>query len=235
MEWLGWMFFRFTSPRGVVVLTSPWLNNPDSPISLDELGRADILLVPNGHPDDQGDALEIAARTGARVIGPSPLLRWYADNGLSAAQVMGSGIGDTYDIDGIRVRVVHNLHDNNNGLNPGGPYGGPAQGFIVTFENGFTVYFAASSALHSDMQLYGSLHRPHLALLNLGARRDPADLAQMARLLLADNPNLQAVVPQHHRPGVPAVQQAAAEIQRLGLPVRFHVPVVLEPVQLRPS
>ena len=59
MEWLGWMFFRFTSPRGTVVLTSPWLENPDSPTTLDELGRVDLVLVPNGHPDDQGQALQI--------------------------------------------------------------------------------------------------------------------------------------------------------------------------------
>src|SRR5262245_44739854 len=55
MEWLGHMFFRFTSPRGVVVMTSPWVVNADSPITLDEVERADILLVPNGHGDDQGN------------------------------------------------------------------------------------------------------------------------------------------------------------------------------------
>jgi L-ascorbate metabolism protein UlaG (beta-lactamase superfamily) len=229
MEWLGWMFFRFTSPRGTVVLTSPWLENADSPLTLDELGRVDLILVPNGHSDDQGNALEIARRSGAQVIGPSPLIRWYVSNGLSAAQGLGGGIGSVFDVDGIHVRVVHNLHDNNNSLAPDGPYGGPAQGFIITFENGFTVYFAASSAIHTDMQLYGSLYQPHVALLNLGAGRDPMDLAHMARLLLTDNPNLQTVVPQHHRQGAPAVQQAATAIERLGLPVQLLDPVVARP------
>ena len=84
-----------------------------------------------------------------------------------------------FEVDGIRVRVVHNLHDNNNGLATGGRYGGPAQGFIITFEDGFTVYFAASSAIHTDMQLYGSLYQPHVVLLNLGSGRDPMDLARI--------------------------------------------------------
>jgi L-ascorbate metabolism protein UlaG (beta-lactamase superfamily) len=230
MEWLGWMFFRFTSPRGTVVLTSPHLDNPDSPYTLnDDLGRVDLILVPNGHSDDMGRATEIAIRTGARVIAPGPLGRWMIEQGVPAPQVIASGIGNMHDIDGITIRVVHNLHDHT--ISADASYGGVPQGYIVTFENGFTVYFAASSAIHQDMALYGRLYRPNLALLNLGGSRDPADLAYMAQLLLTDNPNLQTVVPQHHRAGDPKLSQAAAEIQRLGLPVRFLVPVVLQPYQ----
>jgi L-ascorbate metabolism protein UlaG (beta-lactamase superfamily) len=232
MEWLGHMFFRFTSPRGLVVLTSPYLANPDSPITLDEVGRVDIILVPNAHGDDMGQAVEIAAQTGARIIAPEPMGGWLLAQGLTTERIIATGVGNVHDVDGIRVRVVHNLHDNNlliRRFEPTSANFGPALGYIVTFENGFTVYFAASSAIHLDMQLYGSLYKPHLALLNLGSNRDPADLAQMARLLLTDNPNLQTVVPQHHRAGDPKAQQAAAEVQRLGLPLRFINPVVLEP------
>jgi L-ascorbate metabolism protein UlaG (beta-lactamase superfamily) len=232
MEWLGWMFFRFTSPGGMVVLTSPYVTNADSPITLDEVGRVDLILVPNGHGDDMGEAFEIALQTGARVVAPDPLGRWFVSRGLPAGQVIATSVGNVHEVGGIHVRVVHNLHDNNvivRGAHLDVPYGGPAQGYIVTFENGFTMYFAASSALHMDMQLYGSLYRPHLALLNLGTNRDPADLAQMARLLLTDNPNLQTVVPQHHRVGAGSAPRAAAEIQRLGLLVRFLSPEILAP------
>ena len=31
IEWLGHEFYRLTSPKGVVVITSPWLGNPDGP------------------------------------------------------------------------------------------------------------------------------------------------------------------------------------------------------------
>ncbi|MGH8614389.1 MAG: hypothetical protein ACREYF_20785, partial [Gammaproteobacteria bacterium] len=34
VEWLGHEFYRLTSPKGVVVITSPWLANPDGPVSL---------------------------------------------------------------------------------------------------------------------------------------------------------------------------------------------------------
>jgi L-ascorbate metabolism protein UlaG (beta-lactamase superfamily) len=231
MEWLGHMFFRFTSPRGVVVMTSPWLLNPDSPITLDEVERADILLVPNGHPDDQGNALEIGMMTGARVLAPGPLARWMVDQGLSAAQATATQPGNLHNFDGIQVRVVLNLHDNNNGRGEGLPYGGPSHGYIVTFENGFTFYFAASSAIHMDMQLYGSLYKPHLAMFHMGPDRDPMDFANMTRLVMTDNPNLRAVVPIHMRAGAPQLQRAAQAVQSLNLPVQFLTPAILEPLR----
>src|SRR5215471_5384961 len=47
VEWLGHEFYRLTSPNGVVVITSPWLGNPDGPVTVDELKRTDFILVPN--------------------------------------------------------------------------------------------------------------------------------------------------------------------------------------------
>jgi hypothetical protein len=52
IEWLGHEFYRLTSPKGVVVITSPWLANPDGPVPLDSLARTDFILVPNAHNDD---------------------------------------------------------------------------------------------------------------------------------------------------------------------------------------
>src|SRR5688572_19209385 len=76
IEWLGHEFYRLTSPKGVVVITSPWLANPDGPVKLDELARTDFILVPNAHNDDMGNPIEIAALSGATVLAPAPLGRW---------------------------------------------------------------------------------------------------------------------------------------------------------------
>lgn len=45
VEWLGHEFYRLTSPKGVVVITSPWLGNPDGPVPLNDLARTDFILV----------------------------------------------------------------------------------------------------------------------------------------------------------------------------------------------
>src|ERR1044071_10037075 len=64
IEWLGHEFYRLTSPKGVVVITSPWLAKPDGPVPLNDLARTDFILVPNAHTDDMGNPLEIAALSG---------------------------------------------------------------------------------------------------------------------------------------------------------------------------
>jgi hypothetical protein len=61
IEWLGHEFYRLTSPKGVVILTSPWLANPDGPVALSDLARTDFVLVPNAHTDDMGNPIEIAS------------------------------------------------------------------------------------------------------------------------------------------------------------------------------
>src|SRR4051794_2436856 len=67
VEWLGHEVYRLTSSSGVVVVTSPWLANPDGPIAVEDLARTDVILVPNAHNDDMGNPIEVAAASGATV------------------------------------------------------------------------------------------------------------------------------------------------------------------------
>ena len=109
-----------------------------------------------------------------------------------------------------------------------GGYGGPALGFMFTFENGLTVYFAGSTALTMDMQLWGSLYKPDVAILPLSGRRDPQDIAHMVRLLRTDNPNLKTIIPHHHRlkaePGSPTPADMEKVLKAAGLPVTMLNP-----------
>ncbi|MBI3077966.1 MAG: MBL fold metallo-hydrolase, partial [Deltaproteobacteria bacterium] len=220
MEWLSWSHFRFTSPGGKVVLTNPFTSNPDSPIKTEEVTRADVIVVADGHRDEIGEAPQIAKRTGAKVVAVRELaLGYLAAQGIPQNQLVLAGIGDRFRFDGVTVRVVHSIHGS--GVpDPTKPYGGPAAGFMITFEDGLTVYFAGSTAISMDLQIYGSLYKPHVAILPLAGRRDPRDLAHMARLLLTDNPNLKTIIPHHHRlrppAGAPTVQDLEQEIRALG-------------------
>ena len=87
MEWLGWSFFRFTSPGGKVILTNPFIQgNPDAAVSLDDVTQADLVLVADGHPDEQGNAIQIAQRLGSKVMAPGELASWFIEMGVPAAQ-----------------------------------------------------------------------------------------------------------------------------------------------------
>ena len=49
VEWFGWSHYRFTSPTGKVILTNPFTSNPDSPIKPEDIEKADLIVVADGH------------------------------------------------------------------------------------------------------------------------------------------------------------------------------------------
>ncbi len=217
LEWLGHLFYRLTSPEGVVVLTSPGLSNPDGPVLLDELVRTDVILVPNSHDfgidDDIGNPIEVAAVSGATLLAPSPLGRWLIDQGLPQSQFRRAGVGDLFTMNNVRFRIGPSAHDN---TLPTGADGGPAASYFVTFENGFTVFFNGHSTLIGDLAIYASIYQPDLAILGLTGA-SIAEFAHTARLMATDNPKLRTVIPSHIRPGASVLDQARQELDRLGL------------------
>jgi L-ascorbate metabolism protein UlaG (beta-lactamase superfamily) len=218
LEWLGHEFYRLTSPQGVVVLTSPWLENPDGPVALDELTRTDIILVPNAHTDDMGNPIEIAAVSGATVLTPGPLGRWLVDNGLPQSQFRRAGIADLFTLNGLQFKIAPSSHDNTLVT---GADGGPAAAFFVTFENGFTVFFNGHSTMIADLAIYASVYKPDVAILGL---TEAAEFAQVARLMTTDNPRLRAVIPSHMRPDAPIVAEGRQALDQLGLGQLMFVP-----------
>jgi hypothetical protein len=177
LEWLGHEYYRLTSPAGVVVVTSPWLANPDGPVPLDTLARTDVILVPNSHNDDMGNPIEVAGVSGATVLTPAPLGRWLIDNGLAQSQFRRAGIGDLFTLKNLRFKIGPSAHDNTLAT---GADGGPAASFFVTFETGFTVFFNGHSTLIGDLPLYAAVYQPALAILGL---TEAAEFAEVARLM----------------------------------------------------
>ncbi len=100
IEWLTWSFFRITTPGGKVILTNPWYTNPDSSISLDDIPEADIILVPTGHPDEVGNAREIAAKTGATIVASHELINLVWKD-------KGAGFRDPVTFDGITIQTKY--------------------------------------------------------------------------------------------------------------------------------
>ncbi len=226
MEWLSWSIFRFTSPAGKVVLTNPFVMNPDSPVKVGDFPKVDVILVADGHGDEVGSADEIALKTGAKIVTTFEMFaNYFEPRKVPLAQVLRSNPGDRNRLDGLTIRNVNSVHGSGTADKF---YGGSAMGFMIQFENGLTVYFAGSTAPTLDMQLWGSLYKPDVAILPLSGGRDPEEIAHMVRLLRTDNPNLKTVIPHHQRlkppPGAPTPAEMASAIKAAGLPVTVLTP-----------
>lgn len=237
MEFFGNQHFRLTSPSGKVILINPWVRgNRDAGVKVEDYkkGDVDLILATSGHGDDQGNAVEIAARTGAKIFTVAELGRIMMGQigkfGGKKSQIYLGSISGRMKLGGITVQIMNSQHGSGARPpkgHPGPMYGGPASGYMITFENGLRVYMAGSTGLTMDLQLYGMRYKPHVAMLPIAGRfmMHPDDAAYAAKLLMTDNPNLKTVIPQHHRykgrpPWMGTPDQFEAEIKKLGLPLK---------------
>jgi L-ascorbate metabolism protein UlaG (beta-lactamase superfamily) len=217
VEWFGWSHYRFTSPTGKVILTNPFTANPDSPIKVEDVDKADLIVVADGHGDEVGSTVQIAQNTGATVLAPGGVNSWLIEQGVPKPQVPKAFFqpGDRYvDLQGITVRSVESVHGSE--LAPptaAVPYGGVAAGYFITFENGWTVYFSGSSAATAEQGMWATMYKPNLAILHMGADTEPIDFAEQVKMIKSDNPNLTTVFPHHNRVSPPAGQTTVADVQ----------------------
>ena len=117
LEWLGWQFFRLTSPGGKIILFNPSLNDPkavfvnrESPLNLEQIDRVDLILISSGHADDQGMAAEISQKTGAPIITTFELANWLVAKGVASDKILRGQPGSRFDVGGIKVQVVNSVH-----------------------------------------------------------------------------------------------------------------------------
>lgn len=233
LEWFGWSHFRLTSTGGKVILLNPFLTNPDSTMSLDDLASADLILPADGHGDEIGQTFEIAQKTGARIFAPFELGTHFMARGIPMTQVVRSNPGQRMVMDGITIRMVNSIHGSGLALQDGAMsqgYSGPAAGFYITFENGWTVYFNGSSAATQDQALWAANYKPDAMIFHMNAATDPVDVATGIRLTMTDNPNLKTLIPHHHRVQVPAGGTTVADVQGALATMGITIPIT-EPVR----
>lgn len=193
ITWLGHATFKITSARGKTLVVDPWVQgNPACPADQKTIDRADLMLITHGHFDHIADAVEIAKATKPKVIGVYETCHWLESKGVASTSAMNKG--GTQDVDGIKVTMVH--ADHSCGILDGDKiiYGGEACGYVIEFENGFTIYHAGDTNVFGDMRIIGELYQPELVMLPIGDlfTMSPREAAYALRLLAPRH-----VIPMH--------------------------------------
>lgn len=186
ITFLGHACFRLTSPQGTVLIVDPWITgNPQAAAGTEEAGKLDYILVTHGHGDHLGDARALALRSGAMVVAMPEICHYLVQQGLEPGKALGMNKGGTVALGDLRITMVHALHSSSIADNDHLVYGGEAAGFVMTFENGFSVYHAGDTAVFSDMKIIGDLYQPELAMLPIGSHyvMGPEEATYACRLL----------------------------------------------------
>ena len=137
---------------GKSVLIDPFIaGNPASTFEPSHFSPQTIILT-HAHNDHVGDTVEIAKRTGAKVIANAELANWLSTQGVTGA--VGANHGGTVQFEGGSTKFVPAWHTSSYSTGNEIIAVGVPSGHVVRF-GGKTIYFAGDTCLFSDMALIG--------------------------------------------------------------------------------
>jgi L-ascorbate metabolism protein UlaG (beta-lactamase superfamily) len=219
VQWLGHSCVLVESSRYRLLIDPFFTHNPTAPIKATEV-KPDYILVTHGHDDHIGDTVEIAKRTGAKVITIFEIGNWLEEKqGLK--DVHGMQLGGGFNFPFGRVKLTLALHGS---ALPDGSNGGNPCGFYFTFNDGKRVYHAGDTGLFGDMKLIGE-EGIDLAFLPIGDNytMGPDDAVRAIKLLTPKQ-----VVPIHYDTFDLIKQDALAWAEQVRRET-MTVPVVMKP------
>src|ERR1700736_1987023 len=204
--WYGQSAFKITTPGGHVLLVDPWLTNPKNPNGKDDLTnlkRVDLILLTHGHSDHVGNSVEIAKKTGAKLVA-----------GLDLATAMTTVLGfpskqaemnttplfggEVKLLDGeVTVTLVPAFHGSGLGKDDESApvYAGQPSGMIIALRDGPTFYHTGDTDLFSDMALIPKFHKIDIMLACVG---DYFTMGPARAALAVELVQPKMVVPMHY-------------------------------------
>lgn len=190
--WVGHGTWLVRTATGKRVLIDPFLaSNPVAPDDLKSVDQLDLVVVTHAHGDHVGDVVEVVQATKPTIVCQVEVAAWLANQGITE-NVVAMNKGGTAEVQGLTFTMVHAEHTAGA---PDGSYGGEPAGYVITFENGFRIYFSGDTDVFGDMALIRELEEPEVAFLSIGDffTMGPRRAAKAVELL-----GVRTVVPMHY-------------------------------------
>lgn len=139
------------------ILIDPWLENPLSPVKVDDYKKKhiDYIFITHDHGDHIGNAIEIAKATGAKIVGIFEVALYASEQGVDAVD---GNIGGKLKIPDLEVIMTPALHSSQRGV---------PVGFVIRGKD-VSIYHAGDTGLFAEMSLIGELYAPDVAMLPIG-------------------------------------------------------------------
>jgi L-ascorbate metabolism protein UlaG (beta-lactamase superfamily) len=219
LTWHGHSTFTLVADGGERIMFDPFLDeNPKADVRTSDIDRLDYVLCSHGHFDHFADAVALARRTGATLVGTFELVAFAQSKGV--ANVHGMNVGGGYHFPFGYAKLTPALHSGTVAGDDEGRYTTVAHGFWLDLK-GKRIYHSGDTALLLEMQLLRG--RVDVALLPIGDNftMGPEDAARAVEFI-----EPRVVIPMHYNTWDLIAQDPAAFRARVG--DRAEV-VILEP------
>ncbi|GAA4547850.1 metal-dependent hydrolase [Amycolatopsis samaneae] len=164
--WIGHGTWSVRTVAGRHLLMDAYVaSNPVAPERVKDLGDVDVVILTHGHIDHVADVVGIARDKAPTVLCTMELGKWLVRQGVAEDTVIGFNKGGTVEAHGLTFTMVHAEHSSST---PDGAYAGAPVGYVITFEDGFRIYFSGDTDVFGDMALIRELEHPDAAFLPIG-------------------------------------------------------------------
>ena len=236
--WYGHSAYKLTTPNGKIILIDPWIANPANKNGADnvsKLDKVDLILLTHGHGDHVGNTVEIAKKTGAKLVATFDLSKamvaykgYPKENaGLGTAGHFG---GEISLLDGeVKVAFIPALHGSDLEAGDGTASAGlpvaagEAGGFLISVSNGPTIYHAGDTDVFSDMALVNRFRPVDVFIAPIGDKftMGPSRAALATRFVAPRK----MVIPMHYGTfpvltGTPTAFAEALKTEKLATPMK---------------
>ena len=227
ITFLGHASFKFTSENGTISYLDPWLDdNPTATVSKSDIDKADIVMATHGHTDHFGDCYDICKKTNATFVGDYELSEAALGIGIAQENIYSLNPGGSVKLNDLNITMTQAQHSHSLSkhvlpapLPEGMLYhaGGNVAGFIMSYDNGITIYNSSDTGVFSDMQLISQMYRPQIAILPVGGKftMGVREATKAASFIRAD-----IIIPCHYGEEI----GQPADINRLVEQVEFACP-----------
>ncbi len=203
LKYLGHASFLIDGEKGSVLIDPFITGNPLAKV--DEDLSPNLILLTHGHGDHLGDAIDIAKKSGAEMLGVFELMNYCQAKGVSKVHHAHMGGKISYEFGW--VRIVPAFHSSSA---PDGTYTGNPVGFVINYM-GHHFYHAGDTGIFGDMELIGRIHKVDTALLPIGGTftMDVEEASEAVKML-----RCKYVVPMHYNT-FPPIKADPEEFKRM--------------------
>ncbi|MFC1955864.1 metal-dependent hydrolase [Chloroflexota bacterium] len=229
LKYFGISFFEIETQCSKILVDPCITTNRLCPIKVEDIARANLILVTHGAPDHMGDAIELQKTTKATLVcGPGVKVHALT-HGVEPDKIITMLWGDLVEVGGIKIQAVECRHASFF-LSKDIYISGLPLSFIIYPEEGTRIYNVGDSALFSDMKLISELYRPNVALIPVGGSPDLtggwAHLPPREASLCAHWVSPEVAIPAHYDPKSTDGDQFVEKVRELSPTVKV---VILEP------